>query len=259
MSNWQNSNWQSDAQKIKQDFDHDGYVLLRGFCSPEQMQELSGQLDRYVREVIPGLGPEENFYEDKDRPETLKYAKSLEQHDEYFQKLFTSDQFVGLAELLLEGPVVCRDLSMFDKPARVGAITPAHQEGYYFMLSPSEALTMWLAIDPVDEENGCIRYVRGSNRRGLRDHHRTSTLGFSQGISDYGPEDEQNEAPIIAQPGDLLVHHCDTIHRADANLSDRPRRAFGFVYFAARAKSDTQRVEEYQKSLMAELAETGKI
>jgi len=253
------SNWQSEKERIKSDFDRDGFIVLPGFCDSMQMQELSAQFDRYVREVIPRLGPEENFYEDKDRPETLKYAKGLDQHDEYFQQLFTNHQFVSLAELLLDGSVVCRDLSMFDKPARVGEITPAHQDGYYFMLNPSEALTMWLAIDPVDEENGCIRYVRGSNRRGLRDHHRTNTLGFSQGIGDYGAEDENNAVPMIAGPGDLLVHHCDTIHRADANLSARPRRAFGFVYFAARAQSDTQRVEEYQKSLMTELAETGKI
>ena len=38
-------------------------------------------------------------------------------------------------------------------------------------------------------------------------------LGFSQGISDYGPEDEAREAVVSLQPGDLAVHHGETIHR----------------------------------------------
>jgi len=253
------SDWQNAKEKIKLDFDRDGFIVLSDFCSPEQMREISAQLERYVREVIPRLPTEEHFYEDKTRPETLKYTRSLELHDEHFKKLFASEQFVALAELLLDGPIVGRDLSMFDKPPRIGELTPPHQDGYYFMLEPSEALTMWLAVDAVDEQNGCIRYVRGSHRRGLRAHHRTTTLGFSQGVSDYGPDDEANAVPIIAQSGDLLIHHCDTIHRADANCSDRPRRAFGFVYYAARARPDTRRVEGYQKSLMADLVETGKI
>ena len=32
------------------------------------------------------------------------------------------------------------------------------------MLTPCEALTMWLALEEVDEDNGCVCYVTGSNR-----------------------------------------------------------------------------------------------
>jgi hypothetical protein len=50
-----------------------------------------------------------------------------------------------------------------------------------------------------------------------------------------------------------------TIHRADANRSNRTRHAIGMVYYAARAKEDKVAVEAYQKKLMAELAQAGKI
>ena len=30
-----------------------------------------------------------------------------------------------------------------------------------------DVLTIWLALDPVDEQNGCLRYVAGSHRRGI--------------------------------------------------------------------------------------------
>ena len=64
---------------------------------------------------------------------------------------------------------------------------------------------------------------------------------------------------MFAQPGDILVHHCMTIHRADPNRSNRTRRAIGIVYNSARAKENKKAIEEYQKALTKDLAEAGKI
>jgi phytanoyl-CoA hydroxylase len=253
-------NWQSDAARVKREYDRDGYVALRGFLSAQQVAELKSEIERYKREVAPKLPATEQFYEAKGQPETLKYLRSLADHDDWFRTLFASEPFVRLAELLLDGPVVGSNLSLFNKPPRVGEATPAHQDGYYFMLEPMEALTMWLALDVVDTENGCVRYVTGSHRRGMRPHQKTQTLGFSQGISDFGtPDDLATEVAMAAQPGDLLVHHCMTIHRADPNRSDRTRHALGFVYYSARARTDAAKHEAYQKSLARELTQTGKI
>jgi len=49
------------------------------------------------------------------------------------------------------------------------------------------------------------------------------------------------------------------IHRADANNSNRPRRALGFVYFAARAKEDEARAEKYRQQLFTEWEREGRI
>ena len=97
---------------------------------------------------------------------------------------------------------------------------------------------MWIALDVVDEENGCLRYAAGSHRDGLRPHGASEVLGFSQGLQDWGPADEQREVMRTLQPGDMLAHHSLTVHRADANKSDRTRRALGLVYYAQSAKVD---------------------
>ena len=166
-----------------------------------------------------------------------------------------------LAELLLQGPVAGKNMQYFNKPPQIGKATPPHQDGYYFMLDPCEALTMWLALEEVDEENGCVRYVRGSHRRGLRPHGRTQTLGFSQGVTDYGtPQDLADEVAFPAQPGDLLVHNAMTIHRADGNLSrSRTRQAIGFIYYSERAKEDEVAYAAYQKRLAEEMKAKGNI
>ncbi len=246
-------------QDLKQRFDDDGYVALPGFLAPEEIAELHCELDRYVAEIAPRLPASEVFYEVKGRAETLKQLQRMFAYDEWFHRLFFSDRFVGLAEFLLGGAVVGKNLQWFNKPPGVGQPTPPHQDGFYFMLEPNEAVTMWLALDVVDETNGCVRYVPGSHRHGLRAHARTDTLGFSQGIPDYGAADRQRETAMIAQPGDLLVHHALTIHRADGNTSDRPRRALGFIYYASAAREDAARQAAYQQSLTAQWISLGRL
>ena len=95
----------------------------------------------------------------------------------------------------------------------------------------------------------------------MRSHAATGTLGFSQGIVDFPTdEDRQKEIALIAAPGDLLVHHALTVHRADANLSQtRSRRAIGFIFYASQAKVDSKAWERYQEELKNELMRDGKI
>jgi phytanoyl-CoA hydroxylase len=253
-------NSQQYSTQLKRDFDRDGYIAIRNFFSREEIDELWREIERYKREVAPELEPTEHLYEDKSRPETLKYLKHIDRYDPYFGQLFASDRFVNLAKLLMDDDVVCDNMALFNKPPRIGKETPPHQDGYYFMLEPMEGLTMWLALETVDEENGCVRYVTGSHLRGMREHNKTNTLGFSQGIGDYGTsEDQEQEVAMRAQPGDLLVHHCMTIHRADPNLSDRTRHSLGLVYYAARARVKTDELKKYQQSLNRELATAGRI
>ena len=117
------------------------------------------------------------------------------------------------------------------------------------MLEPNEALTLWLSQDYVDEENGCVRYIAGSHRSGMRPHQRTSILGFSQGFSDFGAEDRATEIPVCTEPGDLIAHHCLTVHSADTTTSPLARRALGFVYFSERAHDDADRSSTYLQQL----------
>jgi phytanoyl-CoA hydroxylase len=249
------------SDELQQLFQVDGFVALRCFVHGRPLQELLTNVDRFVRDVVPQLPPEHVFYEDKKDPATLKQIQHMGDHDPAFYELLTASRFREVAELLLHGPVVPRNLQYFNKPPGVGVATPPHQDGYYFMLDPCEALTMWLALDDIDAENGCVRYVPGSHSRGMREHRRTQTLGFSQGIVDYpSNEDADLEVAVPAKSGDLLVHSALTIHRADGNHSaTRSRRALGLVYYSERARTDSAAHAAYQCRLAEDMKAAGKI
>ena len=242
----------------KKAFEQDGYVAMPGFYNENETQTIESAMGDFIAKRVPALPPEHVFYEDKANRSTLKQIQCLHKHDGFFADLF-NDKPKQLAEELLGEAVVCRNLQFFNKPPGTGKATPVHQDGCYFMLEPCHALTMWLALDAADEENGCVRYLAGSHIHGMRPHARTQTLGFSQAISDYDSEAD-DEIICLAQPGDLLAHHALTIHRADANTSaTRSRRALGFVFYGESAKEDSVAHATYQRQLRQEMIVQGRI
>jgi len=240
-------------------FERGGFVALSSFYSEDELLNIEDELESFITERIPVLPPEHFFFEDKSNPSSLKQIQRLNEYESFFERMM-NDKPKKLAQELLGEPVIGKNLQYFNKPPSLGNATPPHQDAYYFMIEPCHAVTMWLALDEADEGNGCIRYVSGSHMQGLRPHARTETLGFSQGISDYGDGDLDNEKVVIAAPGDLLAHHALTIHRAGSNQSaTRSRRALGFIFYGESAKENAVAHASYQQKLTHEMTAQGKI
>jgi len=238
-----------DYTSYKPDFDRDGFVVVRQFLPAGELAELTENLDRYINEIVPTLPDKDAFYHDRERPETLKQLQHMG-CDDYFNHYRNNPRWTALAEALLDESVNVQEPEWFNKPPGVEHLTPPHQDNYYFCLKPPNVLTIWLALDPVDEGNGCLRYVKGSYHDGIRPHGASRVLGFSQGITDFGPSDQDRELVVCAQPGDALVHHGETIHRADANQStDRNRRAFAMVIRGKSCRRDEVAYQSYEQSL----------
>jgi phytanoyl-CoA hydroxylase len=254
-------NWQHSHPDSRQKFLDEGFVFLSSFLGEGEISEIRSNLARFVKEVLPTIPAEHVYYERPDDPTTLKQIQQLGQHDSYFSQWQNDSIFREVAELVLAGPVIPKNMQYFNKPPGLGKPTPPHQDGFYFMLDPCEAVTMWLALEEVDEENGCVRYVPRSHTQGMRKHGRTETLGFSQGIVDYPtPADSASEIAFPAQAGDLLAHHALTIHRADHNQSQtRSRQALGFIYYSERAQEDAAAHQAYQEELARQLKQSGKL
>ncbi len=238
-----------NSAELKQAFDRDGFVVVRGFLAGGEFDELTRNLERYIREVVPMLPSESAFYHDRARPETLKQLQHMGR-DAFFDEYRQHPNWTSLAATLVGERVNGQEPEWFNKPPATEHPTPPHQDNFYFCLRPPNVVTLWLALDAVNEENGCLRYVAASHHHGIRPHGPTQVLGFSQGIIDHGPDDVAREQAIFLQPGDLVAHHGETIHRADPNRSaDRNRRAFAMVFRGVSCQRDEAAYERYLAAL----------
>ncbi len=245
------------ADNLKLDFDRDGFVIVPGFLPADELQDLQQNLSRYIRDVVPKLPDSDAFYEDRSRPETLKQLQRMGS-DTFFEAYCQNRRWVELAETLLGEPAQSDQPEWFNKPPSTNHVTPPHQDNFYFCLAPPSVLTIWLALDDIDAENGCLRYVAGSHLRGFRPHARSKILGFSQGISDYAADDFTRERAALLKPGDAVAHAGMTIHRADANLSTtRHRRSFALVFKGISCRRDQAAYDRYLASARAQHQELG--
>jgi phytanoyl-CoA hydroxylase len=243
--------------EFKPRYDRDGFVVVRQLLAPSEFDELRHNLDRYIRDVVPTLPDSDAFYLDRMRPETLKQLQHMG-CDPYFAGYSRHSTWNALAAALVGEPVEAQPSEWFNKPPASRSPTPPHQDNYYFNLVPPNVVTIWMALDPVDMENGCLRYVRGSHLRGVRPHGRSNILGFSQGVTDYGPEDEAQAVAVPLQPGDVVAHHGNTIHRADANVSPtRHRRSFAMVFRGVSCRRDEDSYARYLAGLKQQHEQLG--
>ena len=89
---------------------------------------------------------------------------------------------------------------MILKPARYGCETPWHQDEAYW--NPEDilnSLSVWLPLDPATEESGCMQFIPGSNKQGVRWHRHIDNNPLIHGLmtDDVDPS-EAISCPIPA-------------------------------------------------------------
>jgi phytanoyl-CoA hydroxylase len=115
---------EAEANQMKADFDRDGYVALRGFLSPDKLELLLQNIDRYVDEVAPTLPRTEIFYEDKENESTLKQMVRMSNYDEFFREMIEESEFREVADILMGRRSIPQNMQYFNKPPKVGKATP---------------------------------------------------------------------------------------------------------------------------------------
>ena len=117
------------------------------------------------------------------------------------------------------------------KPGQIGGVNMWHQDSPYWPnIAPlTSELTAWVALDEVDESNGCMSMVVGSHRWGKQ-------IDFLHTLREYGdmPAEFQGRALEVTLcpvgKGEVHYHHPLTWHGSHANTSGRPRRAIALHY-----------------------------
>ena len=161
---------------------------------PRISPSCAANLDRYIREVVPTLPDSDAFYVDRARPETLKQLQHMERRP-FFRDYVQHPTWLDLARALL-GEDVEAHVSRSGSTSRPvpTSPTPPHQDNYYFNLKPPNVAHDLAGARPGGRGERlpalcrAARTAAASGRTAGR-----NVLGFSQGITDYGPEDRARE------------------------------------------------------------------
>jgi len=90
-----------------------------------------------------------------------------------------AQQLTGCTEFTL------LNVQLFVKHPQVSKPTRAHQDNAYFKLDPPIAVTFWVPLDDIDEENGALYYAPKSHLTPTRLHaryHKSTTFRIRSGL-----------------------------------------------------------------------------
>ena len=116
------------------------------------------------------------------------------------------------------------------KPASKGGVNMWHQDAPLWpILAPMTEVSAWVALDDVDEENGCMWMVPGSHLWGNHMNFLHTLKNFDELPDEFeGHHVEVRSCPV--KKGEVHFHHALTWHGSPANRSGRPRRAVALHY-----------------------------
>jgi hypothetical protein len=188
-----------------------GYIMPVRLFSPKEIAEIRGYFDQLLARYQA---------EGKD---SYSISSAHLRHGQVWDVL-THPRIVEVVSDLLGPSVIAWGSHFFCKMPGDGKTVAWHQDSSYWPLTPSKAITVWLAVDDADRANACMQYIPGTQVLG----HLTYQLkedDASNVLNQVVPEIEQYGEPIDVelQAGEASIHSDLLLHGSGANTSARRR------------------------------------
>jgi ectoine hydroxylase-related dioxygenase (phytanoyl-CoA dioxygenase family) len=167
--------------------------------------------------------------EDEHESEMLQVME-MWQKSKDFQDLLYYDPLLDIAGSLIgENIQLFHDQALY-KPAKIGGAVPWHQDNGYWRCQPADLVSIWIALDDADQENGCMIVIPASHVDGQVSHSRAKTGDRELPALLFTDANESKAVSVPLKAGHAMVHHCLTVHQTQPNWSDRDRRAIVIHY-----------------------------
>lgn len=248
----------TDAQW--REYEELGYVNLGKLVNDADLAELQRRIDDIMQGKAPAdydrmlmqLDSESGKYEDAGeqskgfKGSTPNYRKIQDlEFDPLFLAFMQEPLFRETCARVYgkETEIACFRAMFFNKPAHKGTWLPWHQDRWNF-LSMDPLLTIWTALDPATQANGCVQVIPRSHKLGIINPDHPSGFLTKEMAEKHCPPEKARLLELKA--GEVALLHNWLLHASDVNRSETSRRAFSACYMDARTR-DTKTGTTYSK------------
>ena len=202
-------------------FNRDGYLKGIRIFSPQEMAGIREYFDELLARTLAAGGDSYSI-----STAHFRYGRVYD--------LLTQPRIVACVQDLLGENAIAWGSHFFCKMPGDGKRVSWHQDASYWPLTPSKAVTAWLAIDDADAANACMRFIPGSHVLGhltyaLSENDEANVL--NQTVAGV----EQLGEPVLVElkAGEISIHSDLLLHGSEANQSARRRCGLTLRYCAA--------------------------
>ncbi len=219
------------------DFERDGFAVARNLFSAEECDHIATYFTDMVERGGDGWAEETV---DPKHPDPLKrYPRLLQPHrgDKIAFDFMIDPRIAAHLTAMAGGePFGVQTMVYFKPPGARGQ--NLHQDNMYLLAKPGTCLAAWMALDDIDEENGCMVAVPGTKDLPVMCQVETPGIDTEQWHNTETPLPPGAEpVPMIMKKGDVLFFNGSVIHGSFKNRSEtRFRRTIIGHYIAAEAQ-----------------------
>jgi ectoine hydroxylase-related dioxygenase (phytanoyl-CoA dioxygenase family) len=206
-----------------------GHTVLRGLAAPREVEAFRASIEATASRMTLETRP----IEERDTyGRAFLQTANLWREDPVARRFVFARRFAAAAAELLgvDGVRLYHDQALVKEAG--GGPTPWHQDQFYWPLDGDQTVTMWMPLVDIPATVGSMTFGSGTHRLG-------SLCDLS--ISDESDEALQRyvdqsgvtlETHGALRAGDATFHAGWTLHRADANPTERARPVMTVIYVA---------------------------
>ncbi len=252
-------------------YQENGFVVIEDFLSNDEVDYWRNTLEEVITgrgdNMLPGrkgLDPQDGKSEEQaaaavDDANTKYYGNVFVQRVNLWQdspkvkELILSPEIGKMATYLagVEGFRVWHDQALYKAPW--SNPTAWHKDNPYWSYYSPDAISIWIALDDVSPDNGCLYFIPGSHRPA--DYKNVGISPNIGAIFEACPEYAKIE-PVKAEmkAGSCSFHNGLTVHGASPNMTPRWRRAMtcGFMPIGSTYNGQRNILTEEQVSRLKE-------
>lgn len=197
----------------------DGVVTFGRILTDAELVKARANVDRAVTA----------YTKHGNRPEKLDFIHT---YDDYFASLVAHPRLLDVVESVIGPDIVLFSSHLLCKPDGDGREVAWHQDGAYWPIEPMNAISLWLALDDCDAENGCMRMIPGTHIQGRLDHsfaeHEDDPVVMK--TLDQHQYNVADAVDVCLKAGECSLHLPWIIHGSNANHSSRRRAGLPIRY-----------------------------
>jgi ectoine hydroxylase-related dioxygenase (phytanoyl-CoA dioxygenase family) len=207
-------------------FNRDGYLTKIQIFSEEEIVSIRRYFDELLAKTLAEGG---NSYSISTAH--LRYGRVYD--------ILTDRRIVDRIEDLIGEDVIAWGSHFFCKMPGDGKRVSWHQDSSYWPLTPSKAVTAWLAIDDSTVENACMRFIPGTHHLG----HLTYKLSESDEANVLnqtvvGADTLGQPIDVELKSGQISIHSDLLLHGSEANQSSKRRCGLTLRYCPASVRAE---------------------
>eukprot|EP00927_Polykrikos_kofoidii_P061035 TRINITY_DN55926_c0_g1_i1.p1 TRINITY_DN55926_c0_g1~~TRINITY_DN55926_c0_g1_i1.p1 ORF type:complete len:509 (-),score=72.48 TRINITY_DN55926_c0_g1_i1:176-1702(-) len=212
-----------------QRYDEDGFVIGVPIIEGNELENIRRQFNELLSTRTDGAPSDDAKF---------RSAHTLTRplHQAVVARLAKHERVLAVVEDILGPRFVCWSAHLFCKLPGDPTEQPWHQDAGFWPLSQSRALTLWLAMDDVDDENASVSFIKGSHRLGRLPWRQTNAVHhlLTQQIPDVDLLGRC--VPVRMRAGEASVHSDLTVHGSAGNKSCRRRAGLALRFVGADAE-----------------------